>query len=213
MPGDDLLQPSALVAIDFGMSEWKTWTFHGAEIERVFDQLAELRIAVFREFPYLYAGSIDYESAYLQTYFQSPDAFLFAVTDGNKMVGATTCIPLIDETDEVKAPFIQAGYDLNAICYLGESVLLPPYRGKGLGRRFFDEREAHAQKLRLPITCFCAVQRPSDHPSRPLNYMPLDDFWRSRGYVRKPDLKAQFSWTDIGDSHPTQKPMTFWLKQ
>ena len=34
----------------------------GANIESVIDDLAGLRMAVFREFPYLYEGSLEYES-------------------------------------------------------------------------------------------------------------------------------------------------------
>jgi GNAT superfamily N-acetyltransferase len=195
------------------MSEWKTLALRGAEIKQVFEPLAALRIAVFRDFPYLYEGTAEYEKAYLQTYFQSPDAFLFSVWHGERMVGATTCIPLTHETEEVKAPFEKAGYDLSTICYLGESILLNEYRGRGLGRRFFDEREAHARSLHLPITCFCAVQRPENHPRRPANYRPLDAFWISRGYVMEPELVAQFSWTDIGSESATFKPMTFWIKR
>lgn len=33
----------------------------GAEVESLLQDLAELRIEVFRSFPYLYEGSLDYE--------------------------------------------------------------------------------------------------------------------------------------------------------
>ena len=71
----------------------------GQEIASVFDGLAALRIAVFRDFPYCYEGSVEYEKAYLHTYANSDRAFLFAAFDGDQMIGATTCIPLEDETD------------------------------------------------------------------------------------------------------------------
>ncbi len=139
----------------------------GSEIRTVFNGLAALRIAVFRAFPYLYEGSIDYEKTYLSTYAKSERAMLFAVYDGERMVGATTCLPLRDETTEVQAPFIRAGYKLDTVFYFGESLLLPPYRGQGLGHRFFDEREAHVRSFGTYTTAtFCAVQRPVDHPLR-----------------------------------------------
>ena len=43
-------------------------SLHGAEIARHVDALAALRITVFREWPYLYEGSPQYETRYLQTY-------------------------------------------------------------------------------------------------------------------------------------------------
>lgn len=186
----------------------------GRETETVFDDLALLRIAVFRGFPYLYEGTVDYEKIYLQTYARSERSFLFAAYDGARMAGATTCIPLTDETEEVREPFIKAGYNLSEICYFGESILLPEYRGMGLGHRFFDEREAHAASFgTFKYTCFCAVVRPDNHPLRPAGYRPLDEFWTKRGYRKANSLQSQFSWPDIGASGSTLKPMVYWLRE
>jgi GNAT superfamily N-acetyltransferase len=185
----------------------------GAEFISIFDDLAALRIAVFRDFPYLYEGNITYEKEYLQTYANSERSFLFAVYDGSKMVGATTCIPLTDETAEVQAPFLQAGIPLDSVFYFGESILLPSYRGLGLGHRFFDEREAHARHFGTYfMTCFCAVERPIDHPLRTSDYQPLDVFWTKRGYSKRADLQSNFEWLDIGQERSTLKKMIYWTK-
>ena len=37
----------------------------GADVRTVLDDVARLRISVFRDFPYLYDGSLDYERDYL----------------------------------------------------------------------------------------------------------------------------------------------------
>jgi GNAT superfamily N-acetyltransferase len=188
-------------------------SYKGPEIARVFEPLAMLRVAVFRAYPYLYEGTIDYERTYLQTYADAPRALLFAAFDEGRMVGATTCIPLADETQEVQAPFLAAGYDLSRIFYFGESILLPEYRGYGLGHRFFDEREAHARSFgTFTHTCFCAVQRPEDHPARPAAYRPLDEFWLKRGYQPVPGLQSTFSWPDLGETVATEKAMQYWSK-
>ena len=196
------------------MSKLSFQQYTGSEIRSVFDGLATLRISVFREFPYLYEGSIDYEKTYLNTYARSERARLFTVYDREQMVGGTTCLPLRDETADVQAPFIQAGYDLDTVFYFGESLLLPDYRGQGLGHRFFDEREAYARSFGTYLTTtFCAVQRPDDHPLRPAEYRPLDGFWQQRGYKRDANLQTKFSWPDIGETEETGKPMQFWTKR
>ena len=194
------------MALDFS-------THIGAEILHVLQPLARLRIAVFRDFPYLYDGSIAYEIDYLQTYVRSPRAMVYAAWDGTALIGATTCIPLADETADVQAPFVAAGMDIGGIFYFGESVLLPAYRGQGLGHRFMDVREAHAgQYGTYTTTCFCAVQRTVDHPLRPADYRPLDAFWQARQYVKQPALQTTMRWQDIDEAQETDKPMTFWTR-
>jgi GNAT superfamily N-acetyltransferase len=185
----------------------------GAEIASVLEALAQLRITVFRDYPYLYEGTIEYEKRYLQTYVQSKRAFLFAVYDGENMVGATTCIPLSDETDEVRQPFEDAGLNVDAIFYFGESILLPQYRGMGLGHRFFDERERYANHFGVfDMTCFCAVVRADNHFLKPINYRPNDVFWLKRGYLQQPTLQSVMEWTDIHETVATYKKMIYWSR-
>ncbi len=196
------------------MAELTFKAYRGAEIATVFEPLAKLRIAVFQAWPYLYEGSFQYEKEYLQTYADSPRSFLFTAFDGTEMVGATTCIPLEDETVEVQAPFLKAGRDTASIFYFGESILLPQYRGHGIGHRFFNEREAHARSFgSFKSTCFCGVVRPADHPARPADFKPLDAFWMKRGYQPKPELQSQFVWLDIGETNQTAKTMMYWMRE
>ena len=67
---------------------------HGAEIEPHLEALGGLRMAVFREFPYLYEGTLAAEREYLQVYVRSPRSLVVFVRDGERTVGATTCVPL-----------------------------------------------------------------------------------------------------------------------
>jgi GNAT superfamily N-acetyltransferase len=184
----------------------------GSGLEPYIDGLGELRIAVFREYPYLYDGSLDYERDYLRSYSQCPQSFVALVLDDGKVVGASTCIPMIHGDPEFQAPFIAAGHDLTRICYFGESMLLPSLRGRGLGKEFFARREAYAHRIAAKVTTFCAVDRPTDHHRRPQGYRPLDTFWHSQGYAQQPGLQATFHWKDLDDSDDTPKPMTFWTK-
>jgi GNAT superfamily N-acetyltransferase len=177
------------------------------------EELAQLRMQVFREFPYLYDGTVDYEMEYLQTYMDSPEAMAVLALDGTTVVGASTAVPMRWETAEFKRPFIERGIDPEQVFYLGESVLLPQYRGGGLYRQFFAAREAHARSLReFEYACFCAVQRPHDHPLRPADYQPLDDIWRHFGYDRRADFVTMYHWKDVDQPTETDKPMVFWLK-
>jgi GNAT superfamily N-acetyltransferase len=185
----------------------------GSSIESVIADLAALRITVFKEFPYLYAGSLEYEMKYLQTYLECQDSLIVVARDGTRIVGASSALPLIAETSEVQQPFLAHGFDPKTVFYLAESVLLPAYRGQGLGKQFFEAREAQAKNLGgFTWAAFCAVQRAKDHPSRPTSHRDLDGFWQARGYTKRPELSTFFSWQEIGETSQTPKPMTFWLK-
>lgn len=185
----------------------------GPELASHLDALAALRIRVFREFPYLYDGSLEYEQDYLRSYENSRRAVVVLALDGARVVGASTGMPLVDEEAAFQAPFLAAGHDPAGIFYCAESVLLPEYRGQGLGLRFFEEREAHARQLGgFHSLAFCAVCRPLDHPLRPPGYQPLDSFWQKRGFTCHPELRAHYSWKDIDQEEQTSKPLEFWLK-
>lgn len=173
---------------------------------------ARLRISVFREWPYLYEGDADSEEEYLKTYLRDPRSMMITAQAGGRVVGASTGMPLEAETPELIAPFTAAALNPAEVFYYGESVLLPEFRGRGIGVDFFSLRESYARSLPgMRFVSFCAVQRPQDHPLRPESYLPLDLFWEKRGF-RKTAMETRFSWKDRGESEPSPKPMRFWIK-
>lgn len=191
----------------------KRITGRDGDLESYLEDLAQLRIKVFRAFPYLYDGSIDYEMSYLETYTACPESIVVLVMDGEQVVGATTGLPLDAETAEFQKPFIDAGHDASRIFYCAESVLLPEYRGRGVYPKFFEEREGHARSIGRFDTCaFCCVERPQNHPLRPADYVPLDNIWSRFGYTKHPELRTSYSWKDVDETQESEKPMVFWLK-
>jgi GNAT superfamily N-acetyltransferase len=182
-------------------------------LQQRLEDLARLRIEVFHAFPYLYDGDLAYEQRYLETYLRSQDSTLIAAFDEDRLVGAATAVPLADETDNITAPFRRHGFEIERVFYFGESVLLPPFRGRGIGVAFFEEREAWAQSLgRFSLACFCAVDRPADHPRRPKDYVPLDAFWQRRGFQPVPGMTTRFSWKDLDEPGESPKRMVYWMK-
>lgn len=195
------------------MSEIRVQRLVGDAIAPWLDAVARLRIAVFRDWPYLYAGDFGYEQDYLRAYARSPDSVFVLALDGDQVVGASTGLPLADDAAEFQQPFLDAGRDVGGVFYFGESVLLPAYRGRGIGHRFFDEREAHARALaRFTTTGFCAVDRADDDPRRPSGHRGNEAFWTGRGYVRQPGMTVRLAWQEIGEDRATEKPLTFWLR-
>jgi GNAT superfamily N-acetyltransferase len=184
----------------------------GAALVAALDSLADLRIAIFRAFPYLYDGDQAYERDYLTAYANSPGALVVGAFAGSKLVGAATAAPMADHEAAFAVPFQARGMDISDVYYFGESVLLPAWRGHGIGHAFFDRREAKARELGFPLAAFCAVIRPADHPARPAGYSPLDPFWHKRGFAPIDGLIGQFGWKDISDDAESDHPMQFWVK-
>lgn len=189
-------------------------TTHSGEAARPFlTDIAQLRIAVFHEFPYLYEGSLEYETDYLSDYVSSNNSLIILATHGSDIVGASTGIPLSEADVDFQNPVAAAGYDPNEIFYFGESVLLPEFRGRGLGHQFFNKRESHAADLGFRRAGFFSVIRADNHPMKPIGYRTHDSFWRNRGYVRQDSIIARFPWKQIGESQETQHELVFWQRE
>lgn len=184
----------------------------GDRLKTHLPELARLRITVFRDFPYLYDGSPDYEERYLRTYAAAADSVIVGAFDGERVVGASTGLPLEHEPESLKTPFAERGYRPEEIFYFGESVLLPEYRGRGIGHAFFDHREAHARGLGgFRWTAFAAVDRDPGDPRRPADYRGNDAFWAKRGYERRPGMTMHLEWNEVGVGGISH-PLTFWLR-
>lgn len=107
------------------------------------------------------------------------------------------------------APISRRRARSSAICYYGESVLLPELRGSGLGREFMARRERYARSLPgVRHAAFCADVR----GAHPAGYRPLDGFWESTGFRRVPGLVTEYSWKEVGEASETPKQMQFWME-
>lgn len=185
----------------------------GDEVAACLPDAARLRISVFREFPYLYDGDESSEREYLASYAGAAGSVFVVAMAGARVVGISTGLPLISADGAFQRPFEGAGLGPERWFYFGESVLDPAWRGRGIGHRFFDGREAHARELGYRWTCFCAVERPPGHALRPTNHRPLDEFWSGRGYFRRPELRARFGWRQVDSPEAeVENELVFWTR-
>ena len=174
--------------------------------------LSDLRIRIFRGWPYLYDGTADYEAAYLAEFISEPNAVLIVATDDDAVIGAATASPMAGQKPEFQLPLRAYGLDVARIFYFGESVLLPDYHGQGIGHQFFDAREAAARAAGAVQASFCAVIRPDDHPMRPDAPRDLMPFWRARGYAPLEGLTTMLKWQDLGEADDSPHQMQFWMR-
>ena len=203
---------SLLMQATMTKAQLRLESLSGEALHRALPALARLRTAVFRDWPYLYDGDAAYEERYLATYAASPGAAVAAAFDGAEPVGMSTCQPMAEAAESVQAAFRGQGLDPARFCYFGESVLLPRYRGHGIGHAFFDHREDAARSAGAEAATFASVIRPADHPARPHDYRPLDQFWHKRGYAPVDGLVTQLAWKEHGEESESLKPMQYWMR-
>lgn len=190
----------------------------GDVLDAVLDEVAALRIQVFRDWPYCYDGDLDYERRYLSVYRDNPQAIVVLAIDpaSARVVGASTGSPLAVHAEDFSAAFAHTSVDLGTVFYCAESVLLPEYRGQGVGHAFFDERERHARALGFAHSAFCAVIREpqdlSQSAAQSGDKSVLEHFWARRGYAPLEGVIATFHWRDVGDEEETPKSLQFWMR-
>jgi GNAT superfamily N-acetyltransferase len=195
-------------------SNIKVFPFTGEKIRDLIPKIAELRIEVFAEYPFLYIGDIEYEIRYLSKFLTMKDAIVVTAYDDDTVVGISTGYPFSYESDAMKKLFLSAGRNPADYFCFGESVLQKSYRGLGIGKRFFEERESHVSKVgHYKYICFYTAIRAIDDPRRPADYRPLAPFWKSRGFVEHPELVGTVSYQEIGESEESPKSMVFWIKK
>lgn len=190
----------------------------GREIIPYIDSVSEFRIRFFREFPYLYAGSISYEKEYMKGYSQEPRSLLVILEgDENELQGFSTGMPLNADSDIVKEAsqnFEMAGYDSSQFYYFGETILIPEQRGKGNYSRIVEQREREVKAMGFSQVCFMAVKREADHPQRPVNYREPGPVFSHMGY-EPTDVEVSFKYPTVlpdGSSSERSHSMVYWIK-
>lgn len=186
--------------------------FSGEDARLYWQQIAKLRIEMFKEFPYLYEGTYEYEKEYLETYFKSKNSVILLVFDADDLVGFSNAIPLVEEMKEIQEPFLRMGIDIGAHLYVGEVMIQPPYRGRGLLRKFFEYHDASAVKQNCSKIVLMTVNRSDDHPCRPKNYNSPDPIWEHFGYHRLPEMDISMVWKQVDTHKDEVNRLALWQK-
>ena len=184
--------------------------FGGEKIKDVIDELGNFRITIFKEYPYLYDGNLDYERKYLSRYGNISDSILLLVRDKEGILGAATGIPLVNDEPEFTEPFKDK--NLDEIFYIGELMIRKDNRSKGIGTLLLKNMLDLIDKNQFKTVCLYTVDRGNNHPLKPDFYQSPDSLWRKFGFEKHSSHIVYFSWRDLGNVVETEKPMNVWIK-
>ncbi|MGE3850135.1 MAG: GNAT family N-acetyltransferase [Planctomycetota bacterium] len=203
----------------------KITELRGASVADDIEHVGRFRLRWFREWPYLYDGTMEYEQHYLQCFADEPRSLLVLVHDdgdgdgGGSLMAVSTSLPLLADADilaGVPQLFREAGHDPADFYYYSETLVDPAHRGRGVGQAIYARREAEARRLGFSRVCFASVVRTADDPRRPASYRGNDRFWGLQGFARaEPPLTITFKWPTIqADGRTVEQANTleFWLR-
>jgi GNAT superfamily N-acetyltransferase len=195
------------------MTDIHVRSFTGAGLKPYIHRVAKLRMEVFRDYPYFEEPDLDRETLYLRKIASCKESIGVLIFDNTTLVGASLGHPLNIEEASVQQPFKDKHLDVDSYFFFGDSALLKNYRGRGIGHHFFDAREAHVlHHKKFKHICFCVPDCPENDPQKPKDYIPLHDFWRKRGYIHHPEIKCTLLSKQLGEAHPKEIQMSFWIK-
>ena len=192
---------------------FKLRIFQGIQIKPHIETIAQMRIKYFREFPYMYEGSMDYERTYLDGFSKEKDSLLVMAYDGDNLCGFVTGMPL--ETEASILESLDTATDLETNYYLSEFIVEELYRGKGLSRLLDEAIENKALSLGYSGFSILTVKRADIDPRRPEMYRGTDAVWEKLGFI-KTETSILFSWPTIlenGSVEDIENLMDFWLKR
>lgn len=193
------------------MPTYSIKTLKGREILPYIKDLANLRMELFREYPYRYDGSLEYERDYLNTYINSNDATMIVAFYGDKVIGASTGIQLEHEVEPLKMAYNDE--NLTKLFYVGELLIKPKHRASNIFIPILKALREAARSHQCNKMIFCVIDRPENDPKKPKDYLPLDKLWTYFNCKKNPSKSATLYWKEIDEKDESPKKLIFWERK
>jgi GNAT superfamily N-acetyltransferase len=192
-------------------------SYSGAQIEAVLSDVADLRIRVFRDYPYLYDGNRAYEETYLQGLARNDRSLVVVARVDGAVVAAATALPLASDAEilaGIDGAFARLALDARDYYYYSEIVVDAAHRSRGIAREFYRRRRDHAIELGFHKVCFAAIEREPGVLPAPAAYFDPAPMWTAMGFVKQPGIFVTFRWPTLTPSgtQDTDHRLVFWLR-
>lgn len=203
--------PSSTSSPNSSSIQLKTLQFH--DVEPLWPQIVKLMDAVYMEYPNLYDGAGDGYDYNLDVFRKARDTHFCLIFDGPKIVGFIGSMCMEDAVTSYMKHLTAKNIPLQSKYYIGETVILPEYRGKGLGKKLHEAAETHARHLDYSEFWLCTLDESRVTTPAPAKYSSGEKFWRNRGFTRHPELIFNTRYKAVGESAETAHGMIFYSKR
>ena len=168
------------------------------KIASYIDKVSEMRLRIFKEYPYLYYGTMAAEKNYMMLYTTDAKATLALAYDDNKIIGISTGIPLLSNADIINdCPnlLMESGEVPADYYYYGEILLEREYRGYGISSRLYAAQDLLVKKWGFNKCCILTVMRDMQHPLKPENYQCTENIWKHLSFKQfEHPITTMFTW-------------------
>jgi len=179
--------------------------------------VANLRVNIFRNYPYLYDGNIAEEMENLEKYAQHNNSALAIAYCNETPVGFLCGSDLMHYSvhfeNSIEDLFKSGNLHAKNYYYCADIIILPEHRGKYLAPQLFDAIENYAQQKGYTASCFI-TEHHENHPLKPHDHKSLVPLWNNLNY-QKSALITYATWQTYqldGTIKSEQHPLIFWLK-
>lgn len=192
-------------------------TYRGQEINSHIKEITDVALVVYRDYPYLYEGTVEEYLPILALNGKSSCGLGCLVYDNDKVIGAALGMP----ADEIRSHYLEpllkvsSREKLKASFYFAEMLLLKEYRNSDLGQQIYNamEKLVKAEGIFNRIY-FCNIVEADQHPLKPKDYLPFDEFWQMEklGFEKCESLTFNAYWQNINETEDSPHQQVYWTK-
>lgn len=194
----------------------------GQQILPFISDIGQLILEVYKEWPYLYEGTLEEQYDYVQTrYINMPNSLVCTAFDQEKLVGLAMGVPLCEAPTHYLTPFTSnqecLELPLKNIFYWGELIVRSEYRQREIAQQMCDlVLKEILDNSDYKAIAFCTVERSDDfhlNNCKTNDYFSLDSKWEELGFKKHEDLSFNAVWRLVQESHESQHHMVYWVKK
>lgn len=201
-------------------SNIKVKLLRGVQIKSASLDISRLWGSIYREPPYFYQqGGPEDDAKYIrEMYEDNPQRVVCIAYHGKKIIGAASGVPLNCASEQYQKAFhAYPPKEQRRIFYFGEWVVRREYRKQKVGKALYEMMENHViASGSYKAICVATIDWKKDRSLNhmmPADYTSTDPLWEKLGFKERRDLKAQSSWTVVGDTKETTHPMSIRMKK